>query len=62
MNSVCNIACGSEVGHQILKGSVKRFKSFNDLKKNPRWPPASGRHLGFLKIGTLRVIALARQK
>jgi hypothetical protein len=27
--------CGSEVDHQILKGSVKRFKSYQDFK-NPR--------------------------
>jgi hypothetical protein len=36
-----------------LKGSVKRFKSYRDYK-NPRWPPACGRHLGFfenVKIG-----------
>jgi hypothetical protein len=46
MNSAGNIPCGSEVGHQILKGSVEWFISYWDLK-NPRWPPASGRHLGF---------------
>jgi hypothetical protein len=49
MNSAGNIACGSEVGHHILKGSVEWFKSYRDLK-NPRWSPASGCHLGFLKI------------
>jgi hypothetical protein len=49
MNNAGNIACGSEVGHQISKGLVEWFKSYRDLK-NPRWPLACGRHLGFLKI------------
>jgi hypothetical protein len=34
MNSAGNIPCGSEVGHQILKGSVLWFKSYRDLKKS----------------------------
>jgi hypothetical protein len=40
------IPCGSEVVHQISKRSVKRFKGYRDYK-NPRWPPACVRHLGF---------------
>jgi hypothetical protein len=39
---------GSQVVHQISKGSVKRFKSYRNYK-NPRWPPAYGRHLGFFE-------------
>jgi hypothetical protein len=30
--SAGNIPCGSEVGHQISKGSVKRFKSYHSFK------------------------------
>jgi hypothetical protein len=41
--------CGSEVAHQFSKRSVKGFKSY-EILKNPRWPPACGRHLGFLKF------------
>jgi hypothetical protein len=40
---------GFQVAHEISKRLVKRFKSYRDYK-NPRWPPAYGRHLGFLKI------------
>jgi hypothetical protein len=43
---VGNCPCWAEDGHQISKGSVERFKSYRDLK-NPRWPPACGRRLGF---------------
>jgi hypothetical protein len=46
LNTAGNSHCWDEVGHQILNGPVKRFKSYRDLK-NPRWPPACGRHLGF---------------
>jgi hypothetical protein len=37
MSSAGNIPCGSEVVHQISKGSVEWFKSYRDLK-NPSWP------------------------
>jgi hypothetical protein len=48
MNSVGNIPCGSEVGHQISKGSIERFKSYRDLKiskmaeglRPPSWTPS----------------------
>jgi hypothetical protein len=36
----------SEVGHQISKRSVERLKSYRGFK-NPRWPLAFGRHLGY---------------
>jgi hypothetical protein len=49
LNIAGNSPNWSEVGYQISKGLVERFKSYRDLK-NPRWPPACGRHLGFWKI------------
>jgi hypothetical protein len=54
--------CWSEAAHQFSKRSVKGFKSY-EIFKNPRWPPACGRHLGFfLKILELQVIALVGLK
>jgi hypothetical protein len=34
LNISCNSPCWSAAGHQILKESVKRFKSYRDLKKS----------------------------
>jgi hypothetical protein len=50
------------VVHQISKRSVKRFKSYR-IFKNPRWPPACGRYLGFFQIILkLQVVALVGTK
>jgi hypothetical protein len=53
--------CGSEVAQRISKRWVKRFKSYH-IFKNPGWPPACGRHLGFFEILKLEVVALGGLK
>jgi hypothetical protein len=44
LNISGNSPCGSEVGHQISKESVERFRSYRDLKKSKTavglWPPS----------------------
>jgi hypothetical protein len=52
-----NCPFGTELGHKISKGSVKRFKSYRDLK-NPRWPPACGRRPVAAIFDFLRILKL----
>jgi hypothetical protein len=49
------------VVHQISKRLVKWFKRYRDYK-NPRWPPACGRHLEFVEKYKVAVLVLVGPK